>query len=491
MSIIELQPYDLYTNPAERLYALQPLWANLANLGARSARLLIVTDHINYEAALHGFNQVAVPFDQLVRDLRWYRSYYEQYLQQTIRETQYIRLFLIVSSTLDDQTLHRLIEGYGIRTRPLDSEGIPLPFSTADPHWDYAVDPHSRHWGAVQSEINQTGAVVAQTLHKLFALEFPVYVAIDIWNYGRAEAVQLLKTKAAVASVQFLGQKAGHEQRLEATETQAAIDAFRKEIGTVGVGIHEVRVTIAVGGNSLSELTSRLELVRGACPLDLSKKRAQVTVIRQMFSAEPPTERDGSLATSTHVTVLAGSALSYSRPTKMDGVLLGFDTYQAPVVVDLFDPANSAYNAVVIGQTGSGKSFFVTLLMIRSLLTGARLVIIDPKGDIDLSWLGQDQHGRELCRLIRVGTSGSSVNILEPTFPELNNQIEFVLGGLRMLGVYQNEERLKHTLLDVALHELYQATWGKAQTAAPTLPDLREQVLAIGQQEGGEVQQAA
>lgn len=487
MAVIELQPYDLYTSAPERIYSLQPLWANLSSLNARSVRLLVLTDHINYEAALHGFGKVAVPFEQLPRDLRWYRSYYEQYLRGTIRETQYIRLFLVISSSLDELTLRRVIEGYGIGTRGLDADGVPLPFSTATPHWDYAVDQDGNYWGMIQSEFEQSGAIVAQTLHKLFALEFPVYASLDIWNYSRSDAIRLLKTKAAVAKVQFGKKDSGHEQRVDANDTQAAVDHFRKEIGTLGVGLHEIRVNVATFGHSPQELDNRFELIRGSCPLDLKRRKAQVKLLETMFSAEPPAaaEREGTLTTSKHIAVLAGSALSYSRPTKMDGVLLGFDHAQSPVVVDMFDPNNKAYNAVVVGQTGSGKTFFTTLLMLRSLLTGVRLIIIDPKGDIDMSWLGQDNNGRELCRKIRVGTDESSLNILDKTFPDNNNQIEFVLGGLRLLGVYQPHERIKHSLLDKTLHKLYR----KDQN--PTLPQLRDAILQISHNQLGMVQEKA
>ena len=364
MAVIELIPYDLYTSVPQRIYALQPLWANLASLGAASARLLVVTDHINYDNAIQGFNKVAVPAQELVRDLRWYRSYYEQYLRDTIRETQYIRLFLILSSNLDEKTLARVIEGYGVRTRPLDGEGVPLPFEVAEPHWDAAYDPaNDLHWGVVQSTLDQTGAVVAQTLHKLFALDFPVYVALDIWNYSRTDAVRLLNLKAASAGVQFGQNAANRQQMIEANETQAAVDGFRQEIGSNGVGIHEMRVTIGVSGRSTAELDSKFELVRGACSLDLEKRRAEIVRLTEMFSAVPPHpyERHGTLCTSRHATVLAGSALSYGRPTKLDGVLIGFDAAQSPVVVDMFSKENKAYNAVVVGTTGSGKTFFTTL----------------------------------------------------------------------------------------------------------------------------------
>ena len=106
-----------------------------------------------------------------------------------------------------------------------------------------------------------------------------------------------------------------------------------------------------------------------------------------------------------------------------------------------------------------------------------------------MSWLGEDGHGRGLANKVSVGKEGNSVNILDKTFPEMNNQIEFVLGGLQMLGIYGREERLKHTLLDTALFELYRAAEAKGEV--PTLPQLAEVVGRIGNEQEGNIQQLA
>jgi hypothetical protein len=188
--------------------------------------------------------------------------------------------------------------------------------------------------------------------------------------------------------------------------------------------------------------------------------------------------------------MLSGTTLSYSRPTKTDGVLLGFDAQQSPVVINIFDRRNSAYNVTVVGQTGSGKTFFTSLLMIRSLLTGVRLIIIDPKGDMDLSWLGKDNSGHELCNIVRVGTAGNSINILEPTYPTMSNQIEFSMGILKMLGVWGESSKdagIERTLLDIALNRLYAPLWQKETTIAPTLVTLKAILQTIQTEQKGTI----
>lgn len=66
-----------------------------------------------------------------------------------------------------------------------------------------------------------------------------------------------------------------------------------------------------------------------------------------------------------------------------DGVFIGVNlSTMTPVLVDFYNRkllANS--NFTVFGKSGSGKTFFVSLLTLRSTLKGIRTVIIDPEGE--------------------------------------------------------------------------------------------------------------
>lgn len=53
-----------------------------------------------------------------------------------------------------------------------------------------------------------------------------------------------------------------------------------------------------------------------------------------------------------------------------------------PILIDFYDRKKlNNSNITVIGQAGSGKTFFVSLLTMRSALRGVRTVIIDPEGE--------------------------------------------------------------------------------------------------------------
>lgn len=66
-----------------------------------------------------------------------------------------------------------------------------------------------------------------------------------------------------------------------------------------------------------------------------------------------------------------------------DGVFIGVNlATMTPVLVDFYDrKLLSNSNFTVFGKSGSGKTFFVSLLTLRSTLKGVRTVIIDPEGE--------------------------------------------------------------------------------------------------------------
>lgn len=72
-----------------------------------------------------------------------------------------------------------------------------------------------------------------------------------------------------------------------------------------------------------------------------------------------------------------------SEVSHKTGVFCGVNlSTMTPVLIDFYDRAvlNNS-NLSVIGQAGSGKTFFVSLLTLRSVLKGVRTVIIDPEGE--------------------------------------------------------------------------------------------------------------
>lgn len=464
MPIVEVLPYDLLTADEGRVMAPLGFWAAM-NRYARTntARLLMIADNLRPDDVVRGFEAGAVPLPALPRRVRWYRQQYEDHLRSTTQTTRLMKLYLLLDSQLDGPRLAQLLGTYGVRARPLEGEGVPLPLTGGALEWNRLIAEDGTRWAVVQSTMHQTGSILPNAMHRLFNLEFPVWCALDIYTWPNTDATSLLRQKDASAKYERADSTEKQSNARAARETAAML---QQEMNRLGAALHNIRLSILVGGDDERELSQRLEIVRGASPLDLLSGEADAAFVEEMFSPAPPRDNAGSLLSSVGVTLLASSAMSFRRRGHTAGVQLGTDRNLAPVIFDIFDDAHPSYNTVVIGQTGFGKTFAIQLWMLRHLLLGKRIIIVDPQGNIDLSWLGESYHRAIL------GTSAATINVVDIVDEELANQIEMVVARLALLEVINPHHPIQRAVLDAVLMDIYRPIWGKNIPLAQ-MPTLR------------------
>ena len=78
------------------------------------------------------------------------------------------------------------------------------------------------------------------------------------------------------------------------------------------------------------------------------------------------------------------SIIHVPQKISLDGVMIGIDVdLGKPFFLDIF--SGESYNMVILGQTGSGKSFFARILIKRLMISGklSRAIILDPLGEYD------------------------------------------------------------------------------------------------------------
>ena len=79
----------------------------------------------------------------------------------------------------------------------------------------------------------------------------------------------------------------------------------------------------------------------------------------------------------------------YSTPIPEKGVLVGIDSAtEKPVLIDSF--RNESFNSVILGETGSGKSFFSKIFLRRSIASGnaGKIFIVDPLNEYSADMFG-------------------------------------------------------------------------------------------------------
>jgi hypothetical protein len=345
-------------------------------------------------------------------------------------EVRYMRIYLVMNTRMDESGLIQTLASYGMSARPLE-EAVPLPFSHGQDRWHYVECDGGMRYAMLRSKERQAGVIYARSLHRLFALEFPVWAVLNVYTYTSQEADGILRRKHVAA--RYSRGDAEHAQ--EARDVMDTVEGFRHEMNRHGTALQVGRLYVLVGGESGSELSTRLNVVAGAVPCAMEP--AMVEEMPKVFSARPMVSTDGAVLTSPGVSLLAGSAMSYKRRTATDGVLFGVDQNQSLVIMNTFDSANPAYNMTILGQTGAGKTFGALVLMMRHLLLGCRLVIVDPQGNIDLSFLGQQWYHRAV-----LGAEDAAINILDVTRAELPDQIyslRIETDGFAATGRLKNE----------------------------------------------------
>lgn len=471
--ILQLATFDYLTASPVRLVSSGPLWEGLPRLsrGLPAARLLIVADTLRKEDILEGFRACATPEAYLPPGALAVRLDYEDFLRAHVQSVRYTRVYLVLDPLLDEEAVIGLLRAYGLEARRLDHE-LPRPFDRARVFWDHLRASDGRYLGLLRSKNNQYGRILhPQTLHLLLGQDFPLWVVLEIGAFSAGKTAETLRVKGAMARYsEGKTEESQHESALAMQGVQAIREAVAR-----GESLHAVRLYALVDGETLAECREREEIVLGTTGLEMERVYGAGGEVLDLFSGSvrprprllPGGERfDGAPMTTSGVALLAGSALSYRRRTETRGVMLGVDRNQAPVILNLFDD-RASYNMVILGQTGSGKTFATQLLMLRHLLLGVRLVILDPQGNVDWSFLGAEVYQRSV-----LGTAQASVNVLDVVQEEIGAQVEMAISLLRLLGVHSNQA-VERALLDEALLELYAPGWGREESPSPTLTALQ------------------
>lgn len=153
----------------------------------------------------------------------------------------------------------------------------------------------------------------------------------------------------------------------------------------------DVTIIIRVFSNHPVDLASNLSRVKnslGMLGIKAEEMLSKNDSIQSMIS--PSLDRANSyLMSSVHVANLL-PIFRGSEPEET-GILLGVDDLSERLIY--FDPfQQNSHNALIVGETGSGKSFFVKLFLIRALRDriARRIFIFDPLNEYFCQFFGTD-----------------------------------------------------------------------------------------------------
>ncbi|HEY0948398.1 MAG TPA: DUF87 domain-containing protein [Candidatus Paceibacterota bacterium] len=162
------------------------------------------------------------------------------------------------------------------------------------------------------------------------------------------------------------------------------LEQLRDQLQQAEEHIFEVGLYITIYGSSKEELDKIEADVRGILDAKLVYTKPALFQQEQGFRSTLPLANDELQVTSK----LNSSPLSSIFPfvsfdlTSDRGILYGINRHNASLILfDRFSLEN--YNSVVFAKSGSGKSYAVKLEILRSLMFGTDVIVIDPEREYE------------------------------------------------------------------------------------------------------------
>ena len=205
---------------------------------------------------------------------------------------------------------------------------------------------------------------------------------------------------------------------------------------------------ITIPAETLEELetiTKKVESTLGA--LLLISKQASLQM-EQGFQSTIPTCLDKLLVTRNMDTTSIATTFPFTSSdlTSNEGIMYGVNMHNGSLIIfDRFSLENA--NMVVFAKAGAGKSFFVKLEALRSLVFGAEIIVIDP-----------EEEYRRLSDAV-----GGNYIAFSPSSPSRINP--FDLSGIAVEG----ENELGQKIL--SLHTLFKIIFGSLTSTEESVLD--------------------
>jgi hypothetical protein len=208
-------------------------------------------------------------------------------------------------------------------------------------------------------------------------------VSMRVRPLSRAEAMAFMTARLRqVRAAERLAAEHGELADVERERLSATAVGARRAVQAGGGRIYLVDTVLLLEGSDGATLRERIETLRlEARTLGVEVETATFRIGHAWASALPgPAGRpiaERNLDSASLAASLLNTASDLYEPT---GHLYGrVRATGAPIVLDRF--AHPSHNAIVLGQTGTGKTMFTGAEMHRSYLRGIRVLAVDPLGD--------------------------------------------------------------------------------------------------------------
>ena len=207
--------------------------------------------------------------------------------------------------------------------------------------------------------------------------------SIFVHPKSTADVLKQLRDQLARLQAQAIEEASKGKVRDPILETAMAdIESLRDTLQQGTDKFFELGVYITIYENSVKELNDTEGKIKGLLEYQLIFAKPATFRMMEGFNSTLPTDDDQlNVHTSLNTEPLSSlfPFISFDL-TSNSGILYGINTHNNSLVLfDRFKLEN--YNSVVFGKSGGGKSYTIKLEILRSLVFGTQVLIIDPEDE--------------------------------------------------------------------------------------------------------------
>ncbi len=227
--------------------------------------------------------------------------------------------------------------------------------------------------------------VSANWLHPVLSFDHSLFVSMFIYPSESKAILEDLKRK--IAEMEATIQVDMKRGKVVDPSVQVALDdalALQAQLAKGAERFYQFSLYVTVPADSVEEvnrLSKEVESTLGS--ILIIPKHATLSQQEGFKSTLPIGVDELNISRNMDTTSLATTfPFTTASLTANEGILYGINEHDGSLVIfDRFSLENS--NSVVFGKSGSGKSFMVKLEVMRTLMFGTEVFVIDPEGEYE------------------------------------------------------------------------------------------------------------
>ena len=208
-------------------------------------------------------------------------------------------------------------------------------------------------------------------------------ISVYVNSKNTATVLKQLRDQLARLQAQVMEETEAGKVRNPILETAMQdIEALRDRLQQGTDRFFELGIYITFYENSIRELDETENKIKGMLEYQLIFSRPTTFRMSEGFMSTLPLNTDKlSVYTSMNTEPLSSTFPFVSFDlTSNSGILYGINTHNNSLVLyDRFELENA--NSVVFGKSGGGKSYTVKLEILRSLMFGTQVLVVDPEDE--------------------------------------------------------------------------------------------------------------